>query len=314
MPRSTAMKSAGISCEGVHKLIDCPFCDKKHMRSDHFPAHLEVEMKRHDVSTAIEMQAKFDDFDLLGDIMIKQVVSGPTRKFPYGICFECNKYIANKESLTQTVFEEHVCKAKKIAEKENAKKAPKSNSDEMKDLFVSIKTGVKMTERQKNMLEDCKEVEDTYADTIHEFVYKLCKVSAVAATDLQKELISLDPTLENMSPGAIVNHFKKFKDGAQKKDQDLAAATARADALQEELSQLRLQMTQTEARAEHLAHINKSMSDQTKVYRDVISDNAAKIKDLEEQVLADKEHIDMIDDYQAELAELYEKLDVMQAK
>lgn len=247
MPRSSQLKSVGIPLDGVHKMIDCPFCDKKHIRSDNFGSHLQTEMKKHGASTALDMWSKFQDgFVCVGDVLVKQEGTEDSLKNVGGICFDCNKYIYNKEPQTQKVFEEHVCKEKKIAAAENAKHPPATRDSVMKDLFTAIKTGTKMTAKQMELLKTCREFavydsefSDGYSEAIEDFVRKLCMMAAVPAGEYEKDFKAAFPELADYTLEQIKNHFARLNRIIEKNALELSKVRTEVEQLyvqNEELS------------------------------------------------------------------------------
>ena len=183
MPRTTALKVETLPADGVHKLTDCPFCEKKSIRSDHFGSHFETHLKKLDVSTAEELQTKFDNLYLVGQVLVQQQSSGKSVKNVCGVCFECHKFIKNKDKscLSLDTFEEHVCREKKAAEKVLARMPPKSNSDEMKDLYTSMFHVPGLSSEIKGMMKLQKEYQEKeYSVVIQEtFRYLAAKSEIV---------------------------------------------------------------------------------------------------------------------------------------
>jgi hypothetical protein len=248
MPRSNALKVESLPADGVHKIIDCPFCDKMHIRSDNFYSHMETHVKKLEVTTAEEFAKKFNDVDVYivdvdTEILVKQVVKDDNTLTPCGVCFNCKKFIKNKDprQLSLDTFDQHQCKDKKIQQKENAKKPPKSNSDDILALYVSIKTGIKdMTEKQREMLEDCNSVEDTKADVIQQFVRKLCRVSAVSPNQMQSEISNMVPELEGKTPAYVVNYFKKIQLNLEKSNNEISEKDSKIEELEAEVKRMSL--------------------------------------------------------------------------
>lgn len=183
MPRTTALKVETLPADGVHKLVDCPFCEKKAIRSDHFGSHFETHLKKIDASTALEFQTKFDNLYLVGQVLVQQQSSGKSVKNVCGVCFECHKFIRNKDKscLSLDTFEEHVCREKKAAEKVLARMPPKSNSDEMKDLYTSMFHVPGLSSEIKGMMKLQKEYQEKeYSVVIQEtFRYLAAKSEIV---------------------------------------------------------------------------------------------------------------------------------------
>jgi len=183
MPRTTNLKIETLPAEGVHKLVDCPLCEKKGIRSDNFSGHFQTHINKLDVSTAEEMQTKFDDLYLVDQILVQQRSEGNSVKNVCGVCFECHKYIRNKDKkyLTLDTFEEHVCREKKAAEKVLARMPPKSSSDEMKQLWTSIINTPGLNEETKAMMKLLKEdFGKEYSEAIQEGFYKLSTKALIA--------------------------------------------------------------------------------------------------------------------------------------
>jgi len=183
MPRSTVLKVETLPADGVHKLVDCPFCEKKGVRSDHFSSHFETHLKKLDVSTALEFQTKFDNLYLVNQVLVQQQLSGKSVKNVCGVCFDCHKYIRNKDKtcLSLDTFEEHVCKEKKAAEKVLARMPPKSNSDEMKDLYTSMFHVPGLSSEIKGMMKMQKEYhEKEYSVVIQEVFRYLAAKSEIS--------------------------------------------------------------------------------------------------------------------------------------
>ena len=183
MPRTTNLKVETLPADGVHKLTDCPFCEKKAIRSDHFGSHFETHVKKLDVSTAEELQTKFDNLYLVGQVLVQQRSEGKSVKNVCGVCFECHKFIKNKDKscLSLDTFEEHVCREKKAAEKVLARMPPKSNSDEMKDLYTSMFHVPGLSSEIKGMMKLQKEYQEKeYSVVIQEtFRYLAAKSEIV---------------------------------------------------------------------------------------------------------------------------------------
>tara|TARA_R110000868_G_scaffold226314_1_gene478882 strand:- start:5171 stop:6184 length:1014 start_codon:yes stop_codon:yes gene_type:complete len=183
MPRTTALKVETLPADGVHKLVDCPFCEKKAIRSDHFGSHFETHVKKLDVSTALEFQTKFDNLYLTNQVLVQQRSEGKSVKNVCGVCFECHKFIRNKDKscLSLDTFEEHVCREKKAAEKVLARMPPKSNSDEMKDLYTSMFHVPGLSSEIKGMMKMQKEYQEKeYSVVIQEtFRYLAAKSEIV---------------------------------------------------------------------------------------------------------------------------------------
>ena len=246
MPRSNKLKSVGISLDGVHKTIDCPLCDKKHIRSDHFTSHLQTEMKRHDATTALDMWAKFKEgFVCVGNVLVKQ----EGELFPSGVCFDCNKFIFNKES-GQNVFEEHLCKEKKIAASIAAKHAPPTRDTLMKEMFIAIKTGIKMTPKQAEMLKSCREFaiydeewSDGYSEAIEEFIRKLCMMAAIPAGEYEKDFKAAFPELADYTFEQIKNHFARLSRTNDRTSHELCNVRAEVEKLENKVEELAAEVT-----------------------------------------------------------------------
>lgn len=215
MPRSNVLKVETLPSDGVHKLVDCPFCEKKGIRSDHFGSHFETHLKKLDVSTALEFQTKFDNLYLVDQVLVQQQSEGKTVRNVCGVCFECRKYIRNKDKsyLSLDTFEEHVCKEKKAAEKVLARMPPKSNSDDMKDLYTSMFHVPGLSSEIKGMMKMQKEYhEKEYSVVIQEVFRYLAAKSEISENGFFKtfcEKTNIDSDKGEAHAIATVLQFKR---------------------------------------------------------------------------------------------------------
>ena len=140
MPRSSTLKSVAQPREGVHKTTDCLFCDKSNIRADNYPQHFRTHKQG-----TIETTAEQGEFDVVGTVLVKFVVSGDNqRSFPAGVCYDCGKFLTNPEKMTTTVFDDHICKVKRDAAQQATQEKKALAPEDWEDLLDTLLGGDKV--------------------------------------------------------------------------------------------------------------------------------------------------------------------------
>lgn len=145
-------------CDGVHRLADCLFCDKKNIRSDNFKVHFESHLKKSTAKNALEFSNEHN-IDLVDDILIKKIDNADPEKvrYPYGSCYSCHRVVYNKDPTSIDDFCNHVCKEKKEAQVKKQTEEKMKCPPDFKALWEKIGTN-KMSDAARMRYDDMPEL------------------------------------------------------------------------------------------------------------------------------------------------------------
>jgi len=182
---------------GVHRLTDCPCCDKKHIRSDNFASHFSTHVKKSEAKDVIDFAHEYD-LEHYDDIVTKPDTTKPgVTRYLYGACYECHKTIINSDPLTTDAFSNHVCKEKKEQQKAEMTKEP-PNFKLMWDTIAKMKMNEQQTQRMTDTIEDNSDSidrgEQKWNGMIVTFVKRLLAIkpaTAAAAAPVSGGLLAL---------------------------------------------------------------------------------------------------------------------------
>jgi hypothetical protein len=144
MPRSSQLKHVNYGNRGgVARLINCPFCSKKGIRSDHFPAHVKQHKEAKGAGNARDMMIELDGdgFTVIDDTNIltrMQQHPDGRRSYSDGICFDCLKSVPSKDKWAVDAYVNHVCKDKKMPKPKPTPTVVEVTGDVFKKMYEDL--------------------------------------------------------------------------------------------------------------------------------------------------------------------------------
>ena len=229
-----------ISANGKHCLIDCLFCDKKQMRSDHFPEHFRSHINKAKTLNPIQFIHKYDGFKVVNGVLYKPCVSNSTGSSS-GACYDCQKFIKNKSPGDLKEFKDHRCKKKQLQEKEIEQELDDEDEDLqegnitlMKNQWLEIKNWVTASDDLAEYTRITNKNNTSIASNYLLLMRYLFKKRSTAAPDVSvqfNQIMAQLATLHAPAPTPAINiqevptidYEKKLRDIQKKHEEEMAA-------------------------------------------------------------------------------------------